>query len=347
LKFENPGNPIEITEEGKDKVSFQYNASLGRSNMFYGGLETNKTLRRYRKHYSGDGSMEITYDKQSNKTTFVTYLMGDAYSSPVIWHSEQSSSTTVNNYYYLHRDYLGSILAITDKEGVFKEKRHFDAWGNFVKFWNSSGVTTPPSGAGGLILDRGYTGHEHLLGVGIIHMNGRLYDPMLHRFLAPDNFVQDPFNTQNFNRYAYVLNNPLMYTDRNGEMSLRAFTSFVFGIVKVVVAALLVATVIIAPIVVGMLAAEIALGVGILAFVGTAAVVGYSAFYIAAKLDNFLNGIVERIPLPENENNFNNNLENSFIFSHYNQNQSDLFFFNRITPEEVFSLRVKNYLIKN
>ena len=48
-------------------------------------------------------------------------------------------------------------------------------------------------------------------------MNGRLYDPALHRFLQPDNFVQDPFNTQNFNRYGYCLNNPLLYTDPNGE----------------------------------------------------------------------------------------------------------------------------------
>ena len=49
--------------------------------MFYGGLETDKTQRRYRKHYSADGSMEITYDKQSNKTTFVTYMGGDAYTA--------------------------------------------------------------------------------------------------------------------------------------------------------------------------------------------------------------------------------------------------------------------------
>lgn len=144
-----------------------------------------------------------------------------------------------------------------------------------------------------------------------------------------------------------MLNNPLMYSDPSVEMSLRAFTNFVFGIVKVVVAALLLATVIFAPIIVGMLAAEIALGVGILAFVGTATVVGYSAFYIAVKLNNFMNDIVERIPLPENENNFNNSLENSFLFSNYNQNQSDLFFFNRITTEEIFSLKGKNYSIKN
>lgn len=48
-------------------------------------------------------------------------------------------------------------------------------------------------------------------------MNGRLYDPKLHRFLQPDNYVQDPSNTQNYNRYSYVLNNPLKYTDPSGE----------------------------------------------------------------------------------------------------------------------------------
>ncbi|GAA4104513.1 hypothetical protein GCM10022392_32630 [Mucilaginibacter panaciglaebae] len=48
-------------------------------------------------------------------------------------------------------------------------------------------------------------------------MNGRLYDPLLHRFLSPDEYVQDPTNTQNFNRYGYVLNNPLKYTDPSGN----------------------------------------------------------------------------------------------------------------------------------
>ena len=65
-------------------------------------------------------------------------------------------------------------------------------------------------------MDRGYTGHEHLQSVGLIHMNGRLYDPKLHRFLQTDNYVQDPSNTQNYNRYGYVLNNPLKYTDPSG-----------------------------------------------------------------------------------------------------------------------------------
>ena len=78
------------------------------------------------------------------------------------------------------------------------------------------------------LLDRGYTGHEHLQTVGLIHMNGRLYDPALHRFLQPDNYVQDPFNTQNFNRYGYCLNNPLVYVDENGEFII---TALIVGVI--------------------------------------------------------------------------------------------------------------------
>jgi RHS repeat-associated protein len=68
-----------------------------------------------------------------------------------------------------------------------------------------------------LLLGRGYTSHEHLLEFGLINMNARLYDPVLGRFLSPDPFVQDPLLGQNFNRYTYALNNPLRYTDPNGE----------------------------------------------------------------------------------------------------------------------------------
>jgi hypothetical protein len=53
-------------------------------------------------------------------------------------------------------------------------------------------------------------------------MNGRLYDAKLGRFLSPDNFVQDPFSTQSFNRYGYVVNNPLSFSDESGEFILAA-----------------------------------------------------------------------------------------------------------------------------
>lgn len=53
--------------------------------------------------------------------------------------------------------------------------------------------------------------------IGLINMNAREYDPVLGRFLTPDTFVQYPQNTQGFNRYSYVHNNPLSYTDPSGH----------------------------------------------------------------------------------------------------------------------------------
>jgi len=181
--------------------------------MYYGDTETNAEDRRYRRHYSEDGSMEITSDTQTGTASFVFYLGGDAYSAPVVWKEVHTAVQTTANLYFLHRDHLGSIVLITDDAGNIAEKRQFDAWGNIVKL--EDGLGNPLTAF--VILDRGYTGHEHLLGVALIHMNGRLYDPKLHRFLSPDNYVQDPFNTQNFNRYGYVLNNPLSYVDPSGE----------------------------------------------------------------------------------------------------------------------------------
>jgi RHS repeat-associated protein len=60
---------------------------------------------------------------------------------------------------------------------------------------------------------RGFTGHEWLDPVGLVHMNGRVYDPKRGRFVSGDPFVQDPASTQSHNRYSYVLNIPLAYTN--------------------------------------------------------------------------------------------------------------------------------------
>jgi RHS repeat-associated protein len=63
---------------------------------------------------------------------------------------------------------------------------------------------------------RGYTGHEQLAALDLIHMNGRVQDPLLGRFLSPDPFVQAPYHSQSLNRYSYVWNNPLSLVDPSG-----------------------------------------------------------------------------------------------------------------------------------
>ena len=95
------------------------------------------------------------------------------------------------------------------------ERHAYDAWGRErnVNDWSDY---TVESGK----LDRGYTGHESLREFGLINMNGRMYDPILGRMLSPDNYVQNPFDIQNYNRYTYCRNNPLSYTDPSGNLFL-------------------------------------------------------------------------------------------------------------------------------
>ena len=174
-----------------------YNAFGSRAHSFYGNAEAEKEKRPIHKHYSADGSVEIKEDKTKGTIDFLFYLGSNGEEGKLL---------------FLHRDQLGSIVAITDLNGKLIEARHFDAWGKVLSITDGNGNKLD-----NLLLDRGYTGHEHLASVGLIHMNGRLYDPALHRFLMPDNYIQDPFNTQNFNRYGYCLNNPLVYVDQDGE----------------------------------------------------------------------------------------------------------------------------------
>ena len=216
--------PDQIYVKDKERISFEYDAFESRAAMYYGNTDPEKQKRRYVKHYNHDGTFEIKHDRTTGLTQFYIYLGGDAYTAPAVLSVTDDSE----KYLYLHRDYLGSITLITDNAGNPVERRHFDAWGNITSYWNAEGKTTVP--AEGILLDRGYTGHEHLLSVGLINMNARLYDPALHRFLQPDNFVQDPFNTQNFNRYGYVLNNPLLYTDPTGEEFFTLTTLAVIGL---------------------------------------------------------------------------------------------------------------------
>lgn len=114
------------------------------------------------------------------------------------------NNTTIRQY-FVEKDNLGSVLKIygIDASKVFDAT--YDVWGKQSVTRNTIGFL------------RGYCGHEMLNDFDIINMNGRLYDPVLGRFFSPDNYVQMPDNSQNFNRYTYCLNNPLKFTDPSGE----------------------------------------------------------------------------------------------------------------------------------
>ncbi|RYZ19920.1 MAG: hypothetical protein EOO16_18465, partial [Chitinophagaceae bacterium] len=117
---------------------------------------------------------------------------------------------------HLHYDHLGSIVVVTDAAGAVVERRSFDPWGNPRALNGTAGSGELPGGLAGEATDRGFTLHEHLEGLGLIHMNGRVYDPRLGRFTSADPLVSVPGDLQSYDRYAYVMNRPLDAGDPTG-----------------------------------------------------------------------------------------------------------------------------------
>ncbi|BCU76868.1 RHS repeat-associated core domain-containing protein [Luteolibacter sp. LG18] len=100
------------------------------------------------------------------------------------------------------------------------ERQSFNAWGERRDASSWGPLRTASSDdyqTSATSYRRGYTGHEMLDDFGLVHMNGRIYDAEIGRFLSPDPYVQVPEWSQNFNRYSYVLNNPLSKTDPTGH----------------------------------------------------------------------------------------------------------------------------------
>jgi len=114
---------------------------------------------------------------------------------------------------WTHVDRLGSVVAITDANGNLAEKLEYDAWG---KRRSATDSNSTPDSLDGVIDNKGFTHHEMLDQLDLVHMNGRVYDPFTGKFLSGDPLVQDPLNGQNYNRYSYVFNNPTNLTDPTG-----------------------------------------------------------------------------------------------------------------------------------
>ncbi|EGR0711317.1 type IV secretion protein Rhs [Vibrio alginolyticus] len=197
--------PTQITRDGKT-VTFSYDAEH----------------KRYKKS-SSDGTDTVYfgnfYERVTNKTTGDIQHKHFVYADgKLIALNTQTTDTKSNlknkQVRYLHYDALNSVDLITDGYGLVVERRSYDTWGKQRHVvWQTGSAEEVIQEA---ITNRGYTGHEEITEVGLIHMNGRVYDPELARFTSADPIIQDPYMVNSFNRYAYVQNNPLKYTDPTG-----------------------------------------------------------------------------------------------------------------------------------
>lgn len=199
-------HPSVINGPGGESVQFSYNHNH----------------LRWRAIYTGSAGVETTYFIGGLLEKVVTPGATDYRHSITVGGKTVSlfsrTAAGVATVRYVMHDHQGSVAGILNgMNGDSYVKESFTAFGERRNQCTWSGPPTQGTKDKiAAVTRRGYTWHTALADMGLNDMNGRIQDAVTGRFLSPDPFIQDPTNTQNFNRYSYVLNNPLSLSDPTG-----------------------------------------------------------------------------------------------------------------------------------
>lgn len=198
--------PIEMTSSSAT-ISFLYGPSHERVRQVVAGGTTTIYL-------NPTGGAGLNYEKDIKPLGELEHRYFVTAGSEVVALIKKTG-TGVTTTRYMHRDGLGSVMAVTDGVGTVVERLSYEAFGRRRQ---TNGQPDLLGTVQGTETNRGYTDHEHLEEMGLIHMNGRIYNPIIARFTSADPYVQDPTDLQSYNRYSYIVNNPLGYTDPSGYL---------------------------------------------------------------------------------------------------------------------------------
>ena len=196
-----------MTARGGDGFTYDYENRLTNANV--GGVTTQYA-------YNGDGAR---VKKVVGSTA--TYYVGNWYevtngavTKYYYFGAQRVAMRNANGVTYLHGDHLGSTSVTS---GAQVSQQTYYAFGS---------VRTT---SGSLPTDYAFTGQKADSYIKLIQMGARWYDPEIGKFTQPDSIIPHPGNPQSFNRYSYVINNPLRYTDPTGHDFWESLNDFWIG----------------------------------------------------------------------------------------------------------------------
>jgi RHS repeat-associated protein len=168
---------------GENAYTFAYNGFGDRLQQTVNEQTTNYTLDL------NSGLTQVLWDG----THFYTYGLGR------VSQLELGGNTPE----YFLTDALGSVRQLTHESSSIVASKSYDPYGNVLS--STEGVDSV----------YGYTG-EQTDPSGMVYLRARYYAPYLNQFIQPDTIVPDPRIPADWNKYAYVRNNPINYTDPSG-----------------------------------------------------------------------------------------------------------------------------------
>lgn len=186
--FEN--RPVNIVTQNATLIQFSYD---------FKGTRTQQTVSKLNQSSQTTTYVGEIYEATSS-TSSIKYIMAGPLRVAVL----DSAGTST----YFLTDHLGGTnLLVNGNLSTVRTNRYMP----FGSTFQTSGITDN---------DHKFTG-KRLDTTGLYYYGARYYDPLSGRFISPDTAIQNPYNPQTLNRYAYSWNNPvkLLDTDGHGVMS--------------------------------------------------------------------------------------------------------------------------------
>lgn len=244
LSYDSVGNITKYDASTGDDTYIGYDDASRVKKITVGSSSTDSTpTARDEFWYGPDGQRflrKASWMDGSLKTSWTLYLLGGtfeevhpAHDSAVDYRQRVLVTANVQHQYvkpsvgsattsidYIHRDHLGNVVVRSNSSGTVLSEVGFDPFGlQRGVDWGrdqSSGEKEDREDEEDTFTARGFTDHEMLNRTGFVHMNGRVFDSRIGRFIQPDPIVGSPTLSQNYNKYAYVVNSPLSLTDPSG-----------------------------------------------------------------------------------------------------------------------------------
>lgn len=203
-------NMAEYVKQGTTTLSYKYDSEHERAKETYTLAGVTQRTTYYINPAAGSG---LFYEDESGVAGAVQKFYVSAGNVTVAMITNKAGTWSTQ---YWHKDHLGSNAVTTDGVGTVIERLAYEPFG---KRRQANGATDASGTLKPTSTDRGFTEHEHMDEVGLINMNGRVYDPGLGRFMSADTIVPNASDSQEYNRYSYVTNRPLMVIDPTGHSS--------------------------------------------------------------------------------------------------------------------------------
>lgn len=246
------GKPRSVSK-GSNSVTFQYDAQNSRVVKHDSTGTTYYISPTYEQLHKTNGDIIHRYHIKNGYQAVATV---ERYEYAQAIAESEADTRPQDKVAYYSRDILGSGVLVTGSKGEVIANRHYSPYGELIDLTEESANSVFENDAAvseflakhqqqvelaenelntdakliGRILTvtnvkdqlKGFTSHEELTDVGLVHMNARLYDPVIGRFVSPDSIVPDAGNPLAYNRYSYVYNNPALATDPSGHFVITA-----------------------------------------------------------------------------------------------------------------------------